>query len=134
MNTPYSVDKKVMKKGKETTSTEWVCNADKKKKFMKGFNLKTEEEFIKKIMNDPNMMKLVDIEIPQRFTWIWFQFLDIWRTCQRDFNGNVILTPRQILDYAECFKVNFSTYEKHLIFRMKTWAEDTIYSLREKDK
>ncbi len=134
MNTPYSVDKKVLKDKKETTKTEWVCNADKKKKFMKDFKLKTEEEFIKKIMNDKTMMKLCDMELPQRFTWIWFQFLDMWRTCQRDFNGNVILTPRQIIDYAECFKVSFSVYEKHLIFRMKAWAEDTIYSLREKDK
>jgi len=132
MNTPYSVKKTVMKKGKQETETEWVRNADKKKDFIEKFG---EEKFKSVALKDPKKWgKFVTPELPKRFEWIWLTFLDIWRTCSRDFNGNVVLTPRTILDYAECFSLTLTVFEKHLIFRIKSWAEDTIYSLKEKDK
>ena len=134
MNTPYAVKKKVMKKKKETTETEWVRNSDKKKKFMDGFDIKTEADFVKRVGMDKNWSRFIAPELPSRFVWIWLKFLDIWRTCGHDFNGGVVLTPRTLLDYCECFCVTLSVFEKHLIFRMKSWAEDEIYSLREKDK
>lgn len=132
MNTPYSVKKTVMKKGKQETETEWVRNADKKKDFIEKFG---EEKFKSVALKDPEKWgKFVTPELPKRFEWIWLTFLDIWRTCSRDFNGNIVLTPRTILDYAECFNLTLTVFEKHLIFRIKSWAEDTIYSLKEKDK
>lgn len=134
MNTPYSKKKKVMEKGKEVTKTEYVRNSDKKKDFMEKFGLKTETDFARRVEKDKNWSQFIDMELPSRYSWIWFNFLDIWRTCERDFNGNVVLTPRVILDYCECFKVSFSVVEKHLLFRIKLWAEDEIYSLKEKDK
>ena len=131
MNTPYSVKKKVFKKGKESTETEYVRNADKKKDFISKFG---KEKFEQVALKDPEVWgKLKEPPFPKEYSWIWFQFLDIWRTCGRDFAGNVILTPRQLMDYCECFKVTLTVFERHLIFRMKTWAEETIYSLKEKE-
>lgn len=132
MNTPYSVKRKVMKNGKEETKNEYVRNSDRKKKFMEGFGMKTEKEFADRVSMDKSWSKFIQPELPHRFIWIWLKFIDIWRTCAHDFNGNVILTPRVIMDYCECFKVTLTVFEKHLIFRMKVWAEDEIYNLREK--
>ena len=134
MNSPYSVKKKVMKKGKETTETEYVRNSDKKKKFMDGFKIKTEAEFAARVGMDKNWSKFIAPALPSRFHWIWLHFLDIWRTCEHDFNGNIVLTPRVLMDYCECFKVTLTVYEKHMVFRMKSWAEDEMYALKEKDK
>lgn len=132
MNTPYSVKKPVMKKGKQETKTEWVRNSDKKKDFIEKFG---EQKFHQVALKDPDKWgKFEEPEFPKRFQWIWFQFLNIWKTCEHDFNGNVIFTPRVILDYCECFCVTLTVNEKHLLFRMKTWAEDVIYSLKEKDE
>ena len=134
MNTPYSVKKEVMRKGKKTTETKYERNSDKKKKFMEGFGLKTESDFAKKVSLDKNWSRFVSPTLPSRFLWIWLHFLDIWRTCEHDFNGNIVLTPRVLLDYCECFKVTLTVFERHLIFRMKSWAEDEIYALKEKDR
>lgn len=134
MNTPYAVKKKVMKKGKEVTETVYERKSDKKKDFMKNFGMNSEKDFALRVSKDKTWSKCIDKPLPSRYSWIWFNFLDIWRTCERDFNGNVVLTPRVILDYCECFKVSFSVFEKHLLFRIKLWAEDEIYSLKEKDK
>ena len=133
MNSPYPVTKKILKKGKEVSETEYVRNADKKKKFMESFHLKTEDDFIRKVSMDKNWKKFIAPEFPKRYSWLWFTFLDLWRTCGHDFNGNVILTPGTLMDYCRCFLVNLSVYEKHLVFRMKGWAEDEIYSLKKKD-
>lgn len=131
MNTPYSVKKTVMKKGKKETETEWVRNSDKKRDFIEKFG---EEKFKVVALKDPEKWgKFVIPDLPPKFNWIWLNFLDIWRTCEHDFNGNVILTPRVLIDYCECFNVTLTVFEKHLIFRIKAWAQDTIYSLKEKD-
>lgn len=127
MNTPYSVKREVTKNGKKSIETEWVKNSDKKTDFISKFG---EEKFEKAAKLDEKWAKFVTPDLPTRFNWIWLVFLDIWRTCARDFNGNVILTPKVITEYTECFLINLSVYEKHLIFRLKAWAEDTIYELR----
>lgn len=132
MNTPYSVKKEVIKKGKKSSKTEWVRNSEKKKDFIEKFG---EEKFRQAAVKDPERWgKLVEPDFPQGFRWIWLTFLDIWRTCEHDFNGNTVLTPRVLTDYCECFKVSLTVQEKHLIFRIKNWANDEIYLLREKDK
>ena len=132
MNTPYSVVKKKLQKGKESTTTEWRSNSDRKKEYMETYHLKTEAEYAERTRNFENWSRFIEPSFPSRFQWIWFQFLDIWRTCSRDFNGNVVFTPRVLIDYCECFKVSLTVYEKRLLFRIKTWAEDEIYKLREK--
>ncbi len=134
MNSPYPTEKKIMKKGKEISKTEWVRNSDKKKKFMDSFGMKTEADFVSRIGGDKNWSKFVEPSFPPRFAWLWLTFLDIWRTCQRDFNGNVVLTPRVLTDYCECFLVSLTVQEKHLIFKIKSWAEDEAYALKEKAK
>lgn len=132
MNTPYSVKKEVMVKKKKQTKTEWVRNADKKRDFIAKFG---EEKFKVVAKKDPEVWgKLVDPEFPQKYRWIWLVFLDIWRTSERDFNGNVVLTPRVITDYCECFKTSLTVQERHLIFRIKSWAEEEIYNLKKKDE
>lgn len=132
MNTPYSVKKEIFDKGKKVSKTEWVRNADKKKDFVEKFGEAKFKEVAKK---DPKRWgKLVEPYFPIRYRWLWFTFLDIWRTCSRDFNGNVVLTPRVLIDYCKCFKISLTVSERHLIFRIKSWAEETIYSLRDKDK
>lgn len=131
MNTPYSVRKEVYKKGKKTEKTEWVRNSDKKKDFIEKFG---EKRFKDVSRTDERLAKLVSPPLPPRFQWIWLHFLDIWRTCSHDFNGNVIFTPRTLIDYCECFRVFFSVQEKHLLFRIKVWAEDEMYQLKEKNK
>lgn len=132
MNTPYSVKKEVCKKGKKQTETEWKRNADIKKDFVNKFGI---ERFNKVAIDDKERWgKMIEPEFPERFKYIWLTFLDIWRTCEHDFNGNTVLTPRVLIDYCECFKVTLTVRERHLIFRMKTWADDTIYQLKEKDK
>lgn len=131
MNTPYSVKKPTVKKnGEKSERTEWVCNSDKVKDFIAKFG---KERFDTVSKTDENWKKFVPPEFPTRFTWIWYKFLDIWRTCGHDFNGNIILTPRVLMDYCECFMISLTVEEKRLIFRMKAWAEDTIYKLRKKD-
>lgn len=134
MNTRYSVKKKVKKAGKEITETEWRCNSDKKREYMTTYHLKTDKEFADKVKGYENWSKFISPPLPSRFQWIWLHFLDIWRTCSRDFNGNVIMTPRTLIDYCECFKVFFTVQEKHLLFRIKNWAEDAMYQVREKNK
>lgn len=134
MNTPYSVKKKVKKNGKENTETEYERHSDKKKKFMDSHKITTEAEFAEKVRGFGNWEDFIVPPFPKRFQWIWLTFLDIWRTCEHDFNGNIVLTPRVLLDYCECFMVSLSVYEKHMIFRIKSWAEDEIYALKEKHK
>lgn len=132
MNSPYPVRKETVKKGRKSTKTEWVRNADKKEDFIGKFG---EEKFRQAAAKDPERWgKLVEPEFPRRFRWIWLTFLDIWRTCEHDFNGNTVLTPRVLTDYCECFKASLTVQEKRLIFRMKMWAADEISSLREKDE
>lgn len=134
MNTPYPVKKEVLKNKKKTTETVYERNSDKKKKFMESHRITTEEKFAEKVREFGNWVDFIDPPFPSRFQWIWLHFLDIWRTCEHDFNGNIVLTPRVLLDYCECFKVSLTVQEKHLIFRMKSWAEDEIYLLKNKNK
>lgn len=134
MNTPYPVKKEVLKNKKKTTETVYERNSDKKKKFMESHRITTEEEFAEKVREFGNWVDFIDPPFPRRFQWIWLHFLDIWRTCEHDFNGNIVLTPRVLIDYCECFKVSLTVQEKHLIFRMKSWAEDEIYLLKNKNK
>lgn len=132
MNVPYSVSKKTLKKGKETSETEWVKNSDIKKDFIEKFGI---EKFNQAVKNDPKRWgKFIEPEFPKNYRWLWFVFLDIWSLCDYDMNGNKILTPRVLCDYCECFKISLTIQEKRIIFKMKTWANDEIYSLREKDK
>ena len=52
----------------------------------------------------------------------------------RDMMGNVVINPRTLMDYLECFKVNMTVYEKHMIFRMKSWALSAISELEKSEK
>lgn len=130
MNTPYPVKKDVVKKGKKTTETKYVRNMDKRKDFIAKFD---EKRFKSAAEKDPERWgRLADVPIPDRYRWLWWTFLEIWRTCQRDFAGNVVLTPRVLMDYCECFRTSLTVREKRLVFQMKSWAEDEAYKLKEK--
>lgn len=71
---------------------------------------------------DEYWASLKDLPLPSQFEYIFRKFMDIRESCQYDFSGNIIFTPRQILDYEECFGLSFSYYERTLLMKMKTWA------------
>lgn len=91
-----------------------------------------ERKFLQAVEKDPSWEKLLDIPCPPEYEWIYYHFLELWRFCEHDMNGNAILTFRTLNDYVECMKVPFTVEEKRLILKMKEWAQATIEDVREK--
>ena len=77
--------------------------------------------------------KLKDIPIPEGYGWIWEVFLQMWKMCERDFNGNIIFTPRTILDYEQCFGVTLNIIDRRLLIKMKDWANEIVFDLKHPD-
>jgi len=73
-------------------------------------------------MTDKKYEELDDIEIPEGYKWLFRHFLEIWRGCEYDLNGNSIFTYRSITDYSECMHVNFSIEEKRIFMYFKLMA------------
>ena len=106
-------------------------NRDKREDFIKAHG---EDDFERISKLDPKWKQLENLTLPIKFSWIWSQFIQIWGTCEHDFNGNVIFTPRAVLDYCECFKVSMTVYERRLLFRMKSWACDEKSKVDDKEE
>lgn len=119
-----------MVNGKAKTKTEYVRKRDKREKFIEQFGM---EKFDSISKIDKSWSQLLDMDVPKRFAWIWAQFLRLWGTCEHDFGGNTVMTPRSILDYCECFKVSLSVYERQLCFRMRMWAQEEINKLNKEE-
>lgn len=115
---------------KKEEKTEWKTNVDKREDFIKKFGIKKFNEVCKV---DPKWAELQDIPIPNGFNWLWYHFLQIWRHCESDLNGNKIFTPRQITDYCECFSVEMTARERRQIMMFEEWAEITISKLHKDD-
>lgn len=81
---------------------------------------------------DKKYEKLQDIPIPSQYRWIWKHFLNIWYECEHDFNGNIIFNYRTINDYVECMQVPLNVLDKKLLLKMKHWANEVVYDLRDK--
>ncbi len=136
--TPYSVKKSIIKtnpkthKAETTTETEWKTGAEERENFIKRFG----EDKLKEIAKmDENYEKLMFLQFPEGFDWIINHFLKIWRHCETDLNGNRIFTPRQIIDYCNCFGVKMTYHERLLVLKMKEWTVEAIAELkREKEK
>ena len=94
------------------------------------------EDKLKEIAKmDENYEKLMFLQFPEGFDWIINHFLKIWRHCETDLNGNRIFTPRQIIDYCNCFGVKMTYHERLLVLKMKEWTVEAIAELkREKEK
>lgn len=80
------------------------------------------EKFRKAQRLDKKFAKLEYLELPKCYKWIWEQFYAIWSSAEHDMSGNVVITPRTILDYEECFGISFTVAERKLIFRMKSYT------------
>lgn len=126
-----------MKKGKESSETEWVRNVDKRENFIKKFGGKDrelgEKKFLEVCKKDPNYEKLQDILCPPQYSWIFKHFMQIWQNAEHDMMGNVVFTFRTINEYVECFKVPLTVEDKEELFKMKNWALETISELKEKE-
>lgn len=115
------------KTGKKETKKKYTSNYEKRTDFIKKMG---EEAFEKVSSVDSKWKKLRDIPVPDGFMWIWGVFLQMWRMCERDFNGNIIFTPRTILDYEQCFGVNFTILDRQLLIKMKEWANEIVFELK----
>lgn len=111
---------------KKETRTEYVCNAQRRDGFIEKFG---EAEFDRISSADEEWGKLRDIPFPKGTGWLFDHFYRIWTGCTVDFSGNKILTPREILDYCECFGVRLSYRERRLIMDMRRWAFEAIAEL-----
>ena len=75
---------------------------------------------------------LKEIPIPEQYSWLFSQFLEMWGFAERDFNGNVIFGPRDILEYELFIGVNFSYRERKLFLLMKYAAQSAIHEINDK--
>lgn len=107
----------------KATRTEYVCNAQKRDGFIRKFG---KAEFDRVSAADEEWGRLRDIPFPKGTNWLFDHFYRIWTGCAADFSGSKILTPRQILDYCECFGVRLTYRERGLIMRMRHWAFEAI--------
>lgn len=132
MNYRYSKTQPVYdsKKTKKESKPVFTCNRDIRDDFIKKFGKK---EFERVCLEDERMNKLQDIPVPTEYSWLFEQFINIWYNTERDFNGNVIFTPRTILDYEQFIGISFSYKERKLLLSMKTWAQTAIVEV-ERDK
>ena len=117
----------VIKKGKKDTKSTYVRNIDKRVDFVKKFG---QEKFNEICKEDKNWAELQDIPVPEIFKWLFSQFLSIRQNCEYDFNGNIIFTPRVILDYSECLGIEFTYRERQTLLAMNLWAEETVRETR----
>jgi hypothetical protein len=117
------LDSKTKKKNEKT---EYITNVSTREDFIKKFGQKKFDELS---LVDDNLNKLKDIPMPQGFVWLFSHFLEIWRSCESNLSGYKIFTPKQILDYSDCFCVDFSVREKRLLLKWKEWADITIAEL-----
>lgn len=138
MVTPYYVEKDVAKSNPRThkmehsTKKEWTSNAERMSDFIKKFG---ESKFNEISKVDEKFAELHYLDFPIGSDWIVNHFFQIWKHCEYDINGNKIFTPKQILDYCECFGVYMTYREKQLIMKMKEWAIEAIAELKkEKEK
>lgn len=115
------------KQNKKVTKKKRKTKAEERTAFISKYG---EDAFNKVASVDNKWKKLKDIPIPDGYSWIWDNFLQIWRFCEVDFNGNIIFTPRVILDYEQCFGVSFSILERQLLMKMKSWANEIIYEIK----
>lgn len=104
-------------------------NIDKRVDFVKKFG---QEKFDKICTEDKTWANLKDIPVPNLFKWLFSQFLSIRQSCEYDFNGNIIFTPRTIIDYSECLGIEFSYREKQTLLAMNIWAEEKVREVRKK--
>jgi hypothetical protein len=114
------------KTNKTKEKSEYITKISEREDFIKKFGQKKFDELS---LIDDNLSKLRDIPMPQGFVWLFSHFLEIWRNCETNLNGYKIFTPRQILDYSDCFCVYFSVREKQLLLKWKEWADITIADL-----
>ncbi len=132
MNTPYEKKKPVIKaKGKKETKVIYVRKIEKRDDFIKKFGQK---EFQRLCQKDEKWAELQDIPVPKMFRWLFKQFLSIRQNCEWDFNGNMIFTPRVILDYMECLGIDFTYRERQTLLAMHQWAEETVRQVRKKSE
>ena len=120
-----------MVKGKKQSEREIVRNRDKRDKFIKAHG---EAEFERISAVDGGWARMKDLPCPVGFLWLWEHFMNIWNECERDFNGNVVLTYRSILDYAECMGVPLNAAERATIMKMKHWALAEISELNKEEE
>lgn len=127
--TPYAVHRSVINPTtkKSEQKTEWKTKAEEREEFIKSFGEKRFNEVCK---IDERYSELQPLPFPEGFTWIVQHFLKIWRHCETDINGNRIFTPRQILDYCNCFGVNLNYHERQFIIKMKEWTVEAIAELK----
>ncbi|MCQ2086563.1 MAG: hypothetical protein MJZ37_00605 [Bacilli bacterium] len=117
---------------KREEKTEWTSNAEKRQEFIDKFGEKKFDELAKE---DPKFAELQPLPFPEGFTWLFNHFYKIWRHCETDINGNRIFTPRQIIDYCQCFGVTMNFRERAMVLKMKEWAVEAIVELKkEKEK
>lgn len=131
--TPHAEERPYLdpKTKKKKTKTIYVTNYDKREDFIKKFKQKG---FERACQHDENMAKLQDIPIPPCFEWLFGHFLRIWRHCETDINGNIMLGPRQILDYMNCFNIYFTVRERDEILMFKEWATISISQVKKENK
>jgi hypothetical protein len=115
----------------------------KEKKSVTKRHFEEREKFIKQMGKDKfdslaetseKFARLKDLPFPTRYSWIWGHFLAIWGQCETDMMGNRIFTYGTINDYVECMKVPLSVFDKRILLKMKLWANEQIYEMKEKDK
>lgn len=129
------------KNGQKTEETVWVRNYETRERIIKAKGgdtsdpvayKKAYDEFIEMGKLDEKYEKLRDIPIPTEYSWIWEHFLNIWRGCEYDFNGNPKFTFQTLNDYVECMKVPLSVEDKKELLKIKAWAMNAISELEEK--
>ena len=125
---PHSVKKTTIGKGgKKSTKVDYgVRNSLDRDNFIKRFG---KERFEKLCETDSHYKKYALPKFPDGTSWIWGQFLYIWKNCEHDFNGNTIFTFNAINEYEKCMKTSLSVYEKKMLLKIKEWACESIYEL-----
>ena len=113
------------------SKTHYRTKAEERTDFIKKFG---EDAFNQVSRVDDKWKKLKELPIPDGFAWLWGVFLQIWKMCERDFNGNIIFTARSVLDYEQCFGVTLSISDRQYLFKMKDWACETVYELKNSKK
>lgn len=98
--------------------------------FIKKFG---KERFLEVCKRDERYKKLQEIPVPPEYSWIFKHFMQIWQNAEHDMMGNVIFTFRTINEYVECMKVPLSVLDKKQLFKMKSWALETIAEFKDKE-
>lgn len=110
--------------GKQTTIKETKRHIEEREQIIKEGGIEKLQKLQK--LDPKRYGKLDYLELPKCYKWIWEQFYAMWSYAERDMGGNAVITPRTILDYEECFAVNFTVDERRLILRMKNYVAAAI--------